>query len=373
MKFVDEVTIKVEAGDGGNGTVSFRREKYIPFGGPDGGDGGDGGSVYLEATDRLNTLVDFRFQRFYQAKRGENGMGRNKTGAAGDDLTVPVPIGTMVYDDETMEFMGDLAKLGDRLLVARGGFHGLGNTRYKSSTNRAPRQTKPGSPGDIRVLRLELKLLADVGLLGLPNAGKSSLVAAASSATPKIADYPFTTLYPSLGVVRVSPMESFVLADIPGIIEGASEGAGLGIQFLKHLARTRLLLHMIDMSPETGVQSPEEAFKMIEQEIVNYDEALGKQPRWLVLTKMDTIVESDREQVQRDFVQALNWTGPVFAISSVAKVGVDKLMQAIYQELKRIAPEKFDPEMIMGSNSVQGAGVEEFQESKPVKPYHPLD
>lgn len=365
MKFVDESTIRVEAGDGGNGAVSFRREKYIPFGGPDGGDGGDGGSVYLEASSNINTLVDFRYQRQYQAQRGQNGMGRNCTGAAGDDLVIPVPVGTMVYDDETDEFMGDLIKKGDRLLVARGGFHGLGNARYKSSTNRAPRQSKPGTEGELRLLRLELKLLADVGLLGLPNAGKSSLVNAVSSATPKVADYPFTTLHPSLGVVRVGPMESFVMADIPGIIEGASDGAGLGLQFLKHLARTRILLHLVDMSPDVGAMDPVEAFKTIEAEIMQYDEALGSQPRWLVLSKMDTISEAQHDAVAAEFVETIGWSGPVFCISSVAKLGLPSLTQAVYQELRAIAPEKFD----IGHYVAQGD--ESDKEERPA--YHPLD
>ncbi len=252
MKFVDEATIDVKAGDGGNGCVSFRREKYIPFGGPDGGDGGDGGSVYLVADSNLNTLADFRFERRFQAQRGENGRGRNCTGKSGADREVRVPVGTLVYQDDTDELMGDLVEDGQRLLVARGGFHGLGNLRYKSSTNRAPRQSKPGTPGEQRSLRLELKLLADVGLLGKPNAGKSTLIRAISAARPKVADYPFTTLYPNLGVVRAGPQRSFVVADIPGLIEGAAEGAGLGVQFLKHLSRTGLLLHLVDVAPLDG-------------------------------------------------------------------------------------------------------------------------
>lgn len=336
MKFVDEVVIRVSAGDGGNGAVSFRREKYIPFGGPDGGDGGDGGDILLEATDSINTLVDFRYQRNYEAKRGENGMGRNRTGASGEALVIKVPVGTMVYDDQTDELMGDLTTAGQQLLVAKGGFHGLGNTRYKSSTNRAPRQSKPGTEGETRMLRLELKLLADVGLLGLPNAGKSSLVASVSSARPKIANYPFTTLYPNLGVVRINPLESFVIADIPGIIDGASDGAGLGLQFLKHLARTKLLLHMVDVSMDDAADDPEKAYQIIESEMREYDEMLGDQPRWLVLTKLDAIPEARHDTIINDFVQKIGWQGPVYGISSVSKMGTERLMQDCYAFLSAL-------------------------------------
>ena len=264
MKFVDEVTIRVKAGDGGNGCVSFRREKYIEFGGPNGGDGGDGGDVYLVAEQNLNTLVDFRHERYYEAQRGENGMGNQMTGRRGEDREISVPVGTVVYDNETGELIGDLTSAGQKLLVAKGGWHGLGNLRYKSSTNRAPRQSKPGTPGELRTLRLELKLLADVGLLGLPNAGKSTLISAVSAARPKIADYPFTTLYPNLGVVRVGALQSFVMADIPGLIEGAAEGAGLGIQFLRHLSRTSLLLHVVDIAPMAEENEPVKAIHTIE-------------------------------------------------------------------------------------------------------------
>jgi len=334
MKFVDEATIKVKAGDGGNGCVSFRREKFVPFGGPDGGDGGDGGSVYLVASHDLNTLADFRFQRHYEAQRGENGSGRNKTGASGADLDVPVPVGTLAYDAETDELIGDLVDDGQRLLVAQGGFHGLGNTRYKSSTNRAPRQSKPGTPGELRPLRLELKLLADVGLLGLPNAGKSTLITQVSGARPKIADYPFTTLHPGLGVVRVGPLQSFVMADIPGLIEGAAEGAGLGIQFLKHLSRTRLLLHLVDVAPADPAEDPVQAVQTIVGELEQFSEELASRPRWLVLNKMDLIANDEREAYTRDLLDRLSWDGPVFRISAATGEGCQALTQAIMQYLE---------------------------------------
>ena len=304
MKFVDEAIIKVKAGDGGNGIVSFRREKYIPKGGPDGGDGGDGGSVYLEADRGLNTLVDFRTSRYFEAERGENGRGRNQTGRSGEDLVIPVPVGTEVYDEETGELIGDLTEPGQRLKVAQGGFHGLGNTRFKSSVNRAPRQCTQGTPGEGRTLRLELKLLAVVGLLGLPNAGKSTFISAVSSARPKVADYPFTTLHPNLGVVRVDPTRSFVVADIPGVIEGAAEGAGLGIQFLKHLSRTRLLLHLVDIAPADG-SDPVEAVRTIEHELARFSPELADRPRWLVCNKIDLLPEAEREARCREVVQAL--------------------------------------------------------------------
>lgn len=334
MKFVDEATIKVKAGDGGNGCVSFRREKFVPFGGPDGGDGGDGGSVYLVATHDLNTLADFRFQRHYEAQRGENGGGRNMTGASGADLEIPVPVGTLAYDAETDELIGDLVEHGQRLLVAQGGFHGLGNTRYKTSTNRAPRQSKPGTPGELRVLRLELKLLADVGLLGLPNAGKSTLITQVSGARPKIADYPFTTLYPGLGVVRVGPLQSFVMADIPGLIEGAAEGAGLGIQFLKHLSRTRLLLHLVDVAPADPAEDPVKAVHTIEAELEQFSEDLASRPRWLVLNKIDLIAPDQRDAFIKDLVARLGWEGPVYAISAATGEGCESLMQSIMKYLE---------------------------------------
>ncbi|MCB1714863.1 MAG: GTPase ObgE [Candidatus Competibacteraceae bacterium] len=335
MKFVDEATINVEAGDGGNGCVSFRREKFIPFGGPDGGDGGDGGSVYLCADPHLNTLVDYRYSRLFRAQRGENGSGSNKTGAKGEDLIVNVPVGTVALDANTNEIIGDLTQAGQTLLVARGGFHGLGNTRYKSSTNRTPRQSKPGTPGEHRTLRLELKLLADVGLLGMPNAGKSTLINAVSAAHPKIADYPFTTLYPSLGVVSVGPLSSFVMADIPGLIEGAAEGAGLGIRFLKHLARTHLLLHMVDVSPYSDSGDPVNDVRAIEHELTQYDAELGQRERWLVLNKIDLLPEEERAQRQQDIITELDWQGPVFAISAAQQLATRELCNAIMRWLEQ--------------------------------------
>lgn len=326
MKFVDEATIEVRAGDGGNGCVSFRREKYIPFGGPDGGDGGDGGSIYLQADSSINTLVDFRHNRKFLAKRGGNGMGRNCTGKSGEDLVIKVPVGTIVHEDDTEETIGELLRNGQQLLVARGGFHGLGNTRFKSSTNRAPRQSKPGTPGERRHLRLELKLLADVGLLGMPNAGKSTLIRAVSSARPKVADYPFTTLYPNLGVVSVSAHRSFVMADVPGLIEGAAQGAGLGIQFLKHLSRTRLLLHLVDMSP---LADPTGDVRTIMNELTAFSPELARRERWLALNKIDLLPEQDRQQRCREVVQALDWQGPVFEISALNRDGTDALVHAV--------------------------------------------
>lgn len=334
MKFIDEATIRVQAGDGGNGCVSFRREKFIPYGGPDGGDGGDGGSVYLVADENINTLVDFRHQRDYRAERGQNGMGRERTGKGGDDLFVHVPVGTLVADDETGEQMGDLVEHGQQLLVAQGGFHGLGNTRFKSSTNRAPRQSKPGTPGDVRRLRLELKLLADVGLLGLPNAGKSTFIRAVSSATPKVADYPFTTLYPNLGMVKVDYERSFVVADVPGLIEGAADGAGLGIQFLKHLARTRLLLHLVDVAPYDQTE-PVDNVRKIERELVQYSETLAQRPRWLVLNKIDLLPDAEREARCQSIIDALDWDGPVFRIAAINKTNTQPLVYQIMDYLEQ--------------------------------------
>ncbi len=334
MKFVDEAIIKVKAGDGGNGIVSFRREKYIPKGGPDGGDGGDGGSVYLEADRGLNTLVDFRTSRHFEAERGENGRGRNQTGRSGEDLVIPVPVGTEVYDEETGELIGDLTEPGQRLKVAQGGFHGLGNTRFKSSVNRAPRQCTQGTPGEARTLRLELKLLADVGLLGLPNAGKSTFISAVSSARPKVADYPFTTLHPNLGVVRVDPTRSFVVADIPGVIEGAAEGAGLGIQFLKHLSRTRLLLHLVDIAPADG-SDPAEAVRTIERELARFSPELAERPRWLVCNKIDLLPEAEREARCQALVQTLGWTGPWYAVSAAQRIGLQPLVYDIMNFLEQ--------------------------------------
>jgi GTP-binding protein len=334
MKFVDEVIIDVKAGDGGNGCVSFRREKYIPRGGPDGGDGGDGGSVYLVADAGLNTLADFRYDRRFRAGRGENGSGRNCTGKSSADLEVQVPAGTLVYEEETGELLGDLVETGQRLLVARGGFHGIGNARYKSSTNRAPRQSKPGTPGEQRMLRLELKLLADIGLLGKPNAGKSTLIRAISSAKPKVADYPFTTLYPNLGVVRVAAHRSFVVADIPGLIEGAAEGAGLGIQFLKHLSRTGLLLHLVDVAPLDD-SDPVADVQAIVRELEKFSPELGERERWLVLNKIDLLADDEREARCRAIVERLGWRGPVFSIAAVSQQGTRELVFAIMDHIEQ--------------------------------------
>ncbi|MCQ4254387.1 Obg family GTPase CgtA [Stutzerimonas stutzeri] len=332
MKFVDEVSIFVKAGDGGNGMMSFRREKFIEKGGPNGGDGGDGGSVYLEADENLNTLVDYRYTRRFNAQNGQKGGSTDCTGAKGEDLVLPVPVGTTIIDAATQEIMGDLTKPGQRLLVAQGGWHGLGNTRFKSSTNRAPRQTTPGKPGDARDLKLELKVLADVGLLGLPNAGKSTFIRSVSAAKPKVADYPFTTLVPNLGVVSVGRYKSFVIADIPGLIEGAAEGAGLGIRFLKHLARTRLLLHLVDMAPLDG-SDPADAAEVILHELERFSPALTQRDRWLVLNKADQLLEDEREQRVRQVVERLDWKGPVFVISALESEGTEALSQAIMRYL----------------------------------------
>ncbi|MBU2874125.1 Obg family GTPase CgtA [Marinobacter salexigens] len=339
MKFVDEATIIVEAGNGGHGCLSFRREKYVPRGGPDGGDGGDGGSVYLEASDSLNTLVDYQFQRKHKAQGGEQGSGRNCTGTKGEDLVLPVPVGTTVVDVDTHEVLGDLTRIGQRLKVAQGGFHGLGNTRFKSSINRAPRQTSKGSEGELRNLRLELKVLADVGLLGLPNAGKSTFIRSVSAATPKVADYPFTTLVPNLGVVSVQAHQSFVIADIPGLIEGAAEGAGLGVRFLKHLVRTRLLLHLVDVAPYDG-SSPAHAVKVIANELEKFSETLASRDRWLVLNKVDMVPEADREAHCQAIVDELGWKGPVFRISALSGEGAKPLTQAVMRWIEERAEEE---------------------------------
>ena len=333
MKFVDEAKIQVEAGSGGNGCLSFRREKFIPRGGPDGGDGGNGGSVFLEANNDLNTLVDFRFKRHFKAPNGQSGMGSNCTGKKGDDLIISVPIGTMIFDSETGELLGDINTAGDRLLVAQGGFHGLGNTRYKSSTNRAPSQTTSDKPGETRQLRLELRVLADVGLLGLPNAGKSTLIRSVSSAKPKVADYPFTTLYPNLGVVSVSPLKSFVMADIPGLIEGASEGAGLGHRFLKHLSRTSILLHLVDILPFDDVE-PVTSAKIIINELAEYNPELLDKPRWLVINQIDKISNlTERAAVVKKIVSGLKWKDKVFAISALTGEGTKELCFALMQRV----------------------------------------
>jgi len=333
MKFVDEVVITAKAGDGGNGCVSFRREKYVEFGGPDGGDGGDGGSVFLQANKGLNTLADFRHVRFYEAGRGENGASRNMTGAKGEDRIIQVPIGTMVYVEDTGELIGDLTKDEELIKVVQGGFHGLGNLRYKSSVNRAPRQSKGGSEGETRILRLEMKVLADVGLLGLPNAGKSTLITAVSSAHPKVANYPFTTLYPNLGVVKVDAYQSFVIADIPGLIEGAAEGAGLGIQFLKHLSRTSLLLHLVDVAPMDDSEDPVQSVKIIEKELQKFSEELGQRERWLILNKIDLIPPDMQQEYCDDIVKRLNWQGKVFMISAATGLNTKKLTNKIMQAI----------------------------------------
>ena len=335
MKFIDEVTIRVEAGDGGNGCMSFRREKYIPFGGPDGGDGGRGGSVYLVADPSLNTLADFRHKRLFRGGRGHNGAGANRTGRDGDDLFINVPRGTLVVDRDTGETIGDLVEAGQRLCVAHGGDSGRGNTRFKSSTNRAPRRFTPGTPGEVRELRMELKVLADVGLLGLPNAGKSTLLRSVSSAKPKVADYPFTTLYPVLGVVDVAQQKSFVLADIPGLIEGAAQGAGLGIQFLKHLARTRLLLHVIDIAPYNDGTDPVSDVRKIIAEVEAFSAELARRPRWLVLNKIDLLPPEQHNRRCEEIVQLLDWHGPVFRISAASGEGTRELAFKVMEYLEQ--------------------------------------
>jgi GTP-binding protein len=329
MKLVDEAEITVTAGNGGNGCVGFRREKFIPLGGPDGGDGGKGGDVWLQADENLNTLVDFRHQRAFRAQRGENGMGSQMYGKGGDDITVTVPVGTVVTNVDTDEVIGDLTRHGERLLVARGGKGGLGNMHFKSSVNRSPRQSTPGEEGEARALKLELKLLADVGLLGFPNAGKSTFIRAVSAATPKVADYPFTTLYPNLGVVSVEPHRSFVIADVPGLIEGAADGAGLGTQFLRHLQRTRLLLHLVDLSPALegyeaygeAVPSPVEQVRAIEHELGRHDPELLQKPRWLVLNKADLAFEDESRAAAEKIVAELGWTAPWYLVSAIGRDG----------------------------------------------------
>jgi GTP-binding protein len=332
MKFVDEAEIVVEAGKGGNGALSFHREKFIDRGGPDGGDGGDGGSIWLVADNSLNTLVDFRFQPRYRAESGLKGGKGNCTGASGADLFVRVPVGTSVYEADTEELMGDLIAPGQRLLVARGGFHGLGNARFKSSVNRSPRKTTNGTPGEVRRLQLQLKVVADVGLLGLPNAGKSSLIAAVSSARPRVADYPFTTLVPNLGVVRVGDEGSFVMADIPGLIEGASEGAGLGIRFLKHLARTRVLLHLVDVAP-VDQTDPADSARIIIDELEKFSPVLAAKERWLVLNKMDLLAPEEQEAIREHITETIGWEGRVFCISAALREGTRELCEALMEEV----------------------------------------
>jgi GTP-binding protein len=373
MKFVDEATIEVTAGKGGNGCVSFRREKFVPKGGPDGGDGGDGGSVYIEGDESLNTMIDYRYTRRFRAESGEAGRGRNCSGKSGSDLVLPVPLGTTVLDESSGEILGDIREAGERLLVAQGGFHGLGNTRYKSSINRAPRQSSPGSEGESRQLKLELKVLADVGLLGLPNAGKSTLIRAVSAATPKVADYPFTTLIPNLGVVKVGAYRSFVVADIPGLIEGASEGAGLGIRFLKHLTRNRVLLHLVDVAPLDGGDAGEAACAVI-RELEAFSPTLARRPRWLVLNKTDLVDETLLSECRDRVVAALNWSGPVYTISAVAGRGTERLcgdlmtyleaQQALFREdpeaseAERLAQEQMQQEARDRIAALQAARAE---------------
>ncbi|QTP56421.1 Obg family GTPase CgtA [Billgrantia sulfidoxydans] len=332
MQFVDEASIIVEAGRGGNGCLSFRREKYVPKGGPDGGDGGHGGSVYLVGDDALNTLIDFKYQRFYQAESGRPGQGRQMSGRAGSDLVVKVPVGTTVIDEDTLEVIADITEIGQQVLVAQGGRRGLGNIHFKSSTNRAPRKTTPGTDGERRNLRLEMKVMADVGLLGMPNAGKSTLIRSVSAAKPKVADYPFTTLVPNLGVVKLGMHEHFVMADVPGLIEGASDGAGLGLRFLKHLTRTRLLFHVVDVAP-FDESDPVEVARAIAHELEQFSPTLAERPRWLVLNKLDLVPEEEREARVAAIVEGLGWEGPVFRISAISGEGTDALVQSAHRWL----------------------------------------
>jgi len=360
MKFVDEAQVMVIAGKGGNGSASFRREKYIQFGGPDGGDGGRGGSIFLEGCSGLNTLVDFRHTRKYMAQNGQGGSGANKTGKSGEDIVVRVPLGTIITDSQTGDRIGEVTEHGQQLLVAQGGRGGLGNVHFKSSTNRAPRKTVPGSPGEERDLHLELKVLADVGLLGFPNAGKSTLISAVSAATPKVADYPFTTLYPNLGVVRIDVERSFVIADIPGLIEGAAEGTGLGIQFLKHLQRTRLLLHLVDLAPIAIDIRPVDQVRQLELEMQKFDPGLLEKPRWLVFSKADLLPQGDARLRAQEAVDELGWEKPWMLISSVTHSGTDELMQSVSAEL----------ELLVEKETVAAAQVPETAEF-PEEPFEP--
>ena len=351
MKFVDEATVHVQAGDGGNGALSFRREKFVPRGGPDGGDGGAGGSIYFEAKSGLNTLADFRYTREFRAASGGGGSGRQRSGRNGADLVVAVPIGTLVRDHETGDLLGDLTRDGARLLVAKGGRGGLGNTHFKSSTNRAPRRTVPGAPGEGRALFLELQVLADVGLVGLPNAGKATLLRAVSEARAKVADYPFTTLHPELGVVTVERHRSFVIADIPGLIAGAHEGAGLGIQFLRHLARTRLLLHLIDVAPLDPEADVVQDMRVIEEELRLFDDALGSKERWLVFNKVDLWPQAERLARLEALRRELGWEGPYAAISAIKGMGCAELMGRLMERLEALGPAPPPPaEILEGSD-----------------------
>jgi GTP-binding protein len=343
MKFVDEATIRVEAGSGGKGCIGFRREKYIPFGGPDGGDGGDGGTIWVEADVNLNTLADFRFNRTFRAERGGDGSGANCRGYNGSDMVITMPLGTLIYDEGTNELIGELTRLGQRIKLAQGGFHGLGNVRFKSSTNRAPYKATKGSPGEARDLRLELSLMADVGLLGLPNAGKSTLLSSVSAARPKIADYPFTTLYPQPGVVAVGPLRSFVMMDIPGLIEGAADGAGLGIRFLKHIQRTRLMLHMVDILPPDGSDIVTN-IKTINAELSEFSEELAQRDQWLCFNKIDQMPEDEALALVKKAVKKLKWKGRWFAISAVSRAGLDQLLPAVMDWVEEHAPKQ--PETI---------------------------
>ncbi|HEY2976669.1 MAG TPA: GTPase ObgE [Burkholderiaceae bacterium] len=358
MKFVDEATIDIAAGDGGAGCVSFRREKFIPFGGPNGGDGGRGGSVYAVADRNLNTLIDYRYARRHEARNGEGGRGSDQFGAAADDIVLRMPVGTIVTDLETSQVIAELLVPGEKMLLAKGGDGGFGNLHFKSSTNRAPRQKTPGWPGEAKKLKLELRVLADVGLLGMPNAGKSTFIAAVSNARPKIADYPFTTLHPHLGVVRVAPEQSFVIADIPGLIEGASEGAGLGHLFLRHLQRTRLLLHVVDIAPFDEGIDPVAQAKAIVGELKKYDTALHEKPRWLVLNKLDMVPVEERDARVKDFVKRFKWKGPVFQISALTREGCEPLIHAIYQHVaaaqRAEEPEEVDPRFAAEGGAVDG-------------------
>ena len=357
MKFVDEAVIDISAGNGGAGCVSFRREKFIPFGGPDGGDGGRGGSVWAVGDRNLNTLIDYRYARRHEARNGEPGRGSDQFGAAADDIVLRMPVGTIVRDAETDDIVAELLEPGERVLLAKGGDGGFGNLHFKSSTNRAPRQKTPGWPGEQKKLKLELRVLADVGLLGMPNAGKSTLIAAISNARPKIADYPFTTLHPNLGVVRVGPERSFVVADIPGLIEGAAEGAGLGHHFLRHLQRTRLLWHVVDLAPFDDAVDPVRQARAIVAELKRYDPALHAKPRWLVLNKVDLIPDGERERRVAEFVRRLRWKGPVFAVSALAREGLQPLLHATWAEVARHqapVPEP-DPRFDRGE-AIGGAG-----------------
>lgn len=359
MKFVDEAQVYVEAGNGGNGCLSFRREKFVPRGGPDGGDGGDGGSVFVEADYNLNTLIDYRYQPKYKAQNGEGGQGRDCRGKNGEDIVLKVPVGTTIIDLDTDETLGDLREAGERVMVAKGGYHGLGNVRFKSSINRAPRQTTPGKPGESRNLKFELKVLADVGLLGLPNAGKSTFIRAVSKAKPKVANYPFTTLVPNLGVVSPQPHKSFVIADIPGLIEGAAEGAGLGIRFLKHLIRTRLMLHIVDVYP-FDESDPAESAQAIINELEKFSPTLASRDRWLVLNKLDMVPEEERESLCASIIEKLNWEGPVYKIAAINGEGTKQLcfdIMAFVDDLKtKIAQ---DPEFADQEFAIQEAMAEE--------------